>query len=122
MGLSVSPDIYQEKISSIFTNMDNLIVFFDDIAIITNNTLEDHVKVLDEALHRLKQKNQQVNGKKSHFCEVKAKFLGFVLTCNGVKPQISKVEVLMKLALPKTVKQVCSFIGMINYYKDNIPN
>jgi Reverse transcriptase (RNA-dependent DNA polymerase) len=122
MGLSVSPDIYQEKIASIFTDMDNVIVFFDDIAIITNKSFEDHLTVLDEVLRRLKQKNQQVNGKKSHFCEIEAEFLGFVLTRNGVKPQISKVEVLMKLAIPKTVKQVRSFIGMINYYKDHIPH
>jgi hypothetical protein len=45
-----------------------------------------------------------------------------VLTCNGVKPQVSKIEALMKLAVPKTVKQVRSFIGMINYYNDLIPH
>jgi hypothetical protein len=34
---------------------------------------------------------------------------------------VKKVEAIVKIATPKTVKQVCSFISMINYYKDHIP-
>ena len=30
MGLSVSPDIYQERMSAIFADMENVIVFIDD--------------------------------------------------------------------------------------------
>jgi Reverse transcriptase (RNA-dependent DNA polymerase) len=77
--------------------MDNVIVFFDDIAIITNESIEHHLEILQEVLHQLKERNQQVNGKKSCFCEVEAAFLGFVLTRNGVKPQVSKIDALMML-------------------------
>jgi hypothetical protein len=69
----------------------------------------------------LKENNLQVNGNKSSFCAIEAEFLGFVLTQQGVKPQVKKVKAIVKIATPKTVKQVCSFIGMINYYKDHIP-
>jgi cleavage and polyadenylation specificity factor subunit 1 len=77
---------------------------------------------LDEILQQLKENNLQVNGNKSSFCAIEAKFLGFVLTQQGVKPQIKKVEAIVKIATPKTVKQVRSFIGMVNYYKDHIPH
>jgi hypothetical protein len=40
----------------------------------------------------------------------------------GVKPHIKKVEAIVKIATPKTVKQVHSLIGMINYYKDHMPH
>jgi hypothetical protein len=76
---------------------------------------------LDEILQWLKENNLQVNGNKSSFCAIEAEFLGFVLTWQGVKPQVKKVEAIVKIATPKTVKQVRSFIGMINYYKDHIP-
>jgi hypothetical protein len=69
----------------------------------------------------LKENNLQVNGDKSSFCAIEAEFLGFVLTRQGVKPQVKKVEGIVKIATPKTVKQVRSSIGMINYYKDHIP-
>jgi transposase InsO family protein len=58
---------------------------------------------------------------KSSFCAYEAEFLGFVLTRQGVKPQVKKVQAVLKIEPPKTVKQVRSFIGMINYYKDHIP-
>jgi hypothetical protein len=102
--------------------MESVIVFFNDIAIITSGTFDDHLTVLKEVLSRLCANNLQVNGKKSHFCETEAEFLGFLLTRNGVKPQVNKVKAVMRLAQPKTVKQVRSFIGMINYYKDHIPH
>jgi hypothetical protein len=70
----------------------------------------------------LKENNLQVNGNKSSFCTIEAEFLGFVLTWQGVKPQVKKVEAIVKITTPKTVKQVCSFIGMINYYKEHIPH
>jgi hypothetical protein len=70
----------------------------------------------------LKENNLHVNGNKSSFCAIEANFLGFVLTQQGVKPQVKKVEAIVKIAAPKTVKQVDSFISMINYYKDHIPH
>jgi hypothetical protein len=121
MGLSVSPDIYQEKMSAIFLDMESVICFIDNIALITNRSFENHLNQLDEILQRLKENNLQVNGDKSSFCAIEAEFFGFVLTRQGIKPQVKKVQVIVKIATPKTVKQVCSFIGMINYYKDHIP-
>jgi hypothetical protein len=107
--------------SAIFSDMENVICFIDDIALITNGSFENHLNKLDEILQRLKENNLQVNGDKSSFCAIEAEFLGFVLTRQGVKPQVKKVEAIVKIATPKTVKQVRSFIGMINYYKDHIP-
>jgi hypothetical protein len=118
----VSPNIYQEKMSAIFSDMENIICFIDNIALITNGSFENHLNQLDEILQRLKENNLQVNGDKSSFCAIEAKFPGFVFTRQGVKPQVKKVKAIVKIATPKTVKQVCSFIGMINYYKDHIPH
>jgi hypothetical protein len=101
--------------------MENIICFIDYIALITNGSFENHLNKLDEILQRLKENNLQVNGHKSSFCAIEAEFLGFVLTRQGVKPQVKKVEAIVKMATLKTVKQVRSFIGMINYYKDHIP-
>jgi hypothetical protein len=108
--------------SAIFSDMENIICFIDNIALITNGSFENHLNQLDEILQRLKENNLQVNGDKSSFCAIEAKFPGFVFTRQGVKPQVKKVKAIVKIATPKTVKQVCSFIGMINYYKDHIPH
>ncbi len=87
MGLFISPNIYQEKMSAIFSDMETVICFIDDIALITNRSFGNHLNKLDEILQQLKENNLQVNGNKSSFCAIEAKFLGFVLTQQGVKPQ-----------------------------------
>jgi hypothetical protein len=48
MGLSVSSDIYQVTISAIFSDMENIICFIDDIALIMNGSFENHLNQFDE--------------------------------------------------------------------------
>jgi hypothetical protein len=96
MGLSVSLDIYQEKMSAIFSDMENVLCFIDDIALITNGSFENHLNQLDEILQGKKENNLQVNGNKSSFCVIEAEFLGFVLTQQGVKPQVKKSKQLSR--------------------------
>jgi hypothetical protein len=50
MGLSISPDIYQEKMSFIISDMENVICFIDNIALITNRSFENHLNQLDDIL------------------------------------------------------------------------
>jgi hypothetical protein len=91
MGLSLSPNIYQDKMSTIFSDIENIICFIDDIALIMNGSFENHLNQLGETVQRLKANNLQVNGNKSSFCGIEAEFLRFVLTQQGVKPQVKKV-------------------------------
>jgi hypothetical protein len=79
MGLSVSPDIYQEKMSAIFLDMENIICFIDDIALITNGSFENHLNKLDEILQRLKENNLQVNGESPPFVQLKPSSLDLYL-------------------------------------------
>ena len=39
----------------------------------------------------------------------------------GVRPTMKKVEAIKNIATPKTRKQLRSFIGMVNYYRDMWP-
>jgi hypothetical protein len=54
--------------------MDNVIVFFDDMAIITNGSFEDHLNVSAEVPQRLTDKNQQLNGKNHTSVRLKQSF------------------------------------------------
>ena len=37
---------------------------------------------------------------------------------DGIKPQLNKLQAILALTLPKNVKKLCSFLGMIQYYRD----
>ena len=57
MGLSISPDIYQEKMSSLFTDMENIICFINDITLITNSSFNSHLQQLNSILQCLNDNN-----------------------------------------------------------------
>jgi hypothetical protein len=48
-------------------------------------------------------------------------YLGYWITRNGIQPVHKKVEAIQCIAPPTTKKQVRSFIGLINYYRDMWP-
>ena len=45
-------------------------------------------------------------------------YLGYVLTRDGIKPQEKKVQAILALQLPKGVKQLRAFLGMVQHYQD----
>jgi hypothetical protein len=46
MGLACSPDIYQEKMSELFIDMTFVIVYQDDILVLTSGSFDDHLRQL----------------------------------------------------------------------------
>ena len=55
---------------------------------------------------------------KSSFRKIEIDYLGYVVTRKGIKLQQKKVEVVLKITGPKTVKEVRRFLGMVQYYRD----
>ncbi len=45
-------------------------------------------------------------------------YLGYVLSTDGIKPQINKVQAILTIQPPKGVKQLRHFLGMAQYYRD----
>ena len=46
------------------------------------------------------------------------KYLGYLLTTQGIKPLPKKVEAISCILPPKTRRQLRRFLGMVNYYRD----
>ena len=44
-------------------------------------------------------------------------YLGFEVTKEGLKPSLAKVQAVAEWPVPKTVKDVRSFLGLASYYK-----
>ena len=119
MGIKNSPDIFQEKINNLMEGLEDFIrAYLDDILIITKGSYEDHLAKVSEVLKRLQSAGLQVNLPKSKIAVTELEYLGYWLTPKGIRPMAKKVEAIKNLQAPKTVKQVRSFLGMVNYYKD----
>jgi hypothetical protein len=92
--------------------------YIDDVAILSTTTWEDHLEKVDIVLTRLEDAGLKVNGLKSFFGRKEFEYLGYVLTPDGVKPIQKKIQAVLDIAAPKNVKQLRSFLGIVNYYRD----
>ena len=118
MGISCSPDIFQEKMSSLMQHLDFVKTYLDDILVISCSTFEDHISKLEIVLKLLAEKGLRINAKKSTFCTDQIEYLGYWITKSGIQPMPNKVEAIKNMARPTTRKELRRFIGMVNYYRD----
>ena len=118
MGLSNSPDIFQERMSTLMNGLEYVRTYIDDLLCITKGNWEDHLDKLETVFQRLREAGLKVNAKKSFFGKSELEYLGYWLTREGIQPLPKKVEAMQMIAPPKNRRQLRRFLGMVNYYRD----
>ena len=68
-------------------------------------------------MERYKEKRLKLNWKKYHFMTISTIILGYVMSSNGIEVDKAKVEVILNLPSPKTIKKVCSFFSHAGFYR-----
>lgn len=63
MGLKISADVFQREISKLFEDLPYVLVYIDDILMVTKESYEDHLEKLREVFQRLRKKGVQLNPK-----------------------------------------------------------
>jgi hypothetical protein len=118
MGLCNSPDIFQEKMSTLMAGLEFVRTYIDDLLVTTMSTWDDHLKCLDLVFKRIYDAGLKVNARKSFFGRSELEYLGYWITREGIQPIAQKVEAIQLIAPPKTRKELRRFIGIVNYYRD----
>ena len=95
-------------------------VYLDDI-VVQGTDLQKHVENLEQVFERLRAAKLTLKLEKCEFFKEEVEYLGHVISVEGLKPQPSKVEAIRLAPVPKTVRELQSFLGMINYYRKFIP-
>ena len=98
-----------------------LLFYLDDICVFME-TADQMLDRIQFTFSRLKEFNLKIKPKTSFFFQAKVNFLGHILSKKGVSPNPEKVAKIKDWPIPKTPKEVHSFIGLASYYQRFIPN
>ena len=122
-GLKNAPATFQRLMDNILKGLleDTCLVYLDDI-IVYSTSLQEHVEKLQKVFDRLNEANFKVKLEKCEFLRKEIKYLGHVITNEGVKPNPDKVDAIKRYPLPKTRKEIKSFLGLLGYYRKFIRN
>jgi len=120
-GVKNGPQEFQGLMDSTFSDMRSELAYYMDDLTPHGPTGMIHNKRLGKTLARLREINMKINTSKCRFLYTEITLLGFVINGNGIRPDSSKVESVLKMPKPNTVTKLRSFLGMINFYRKFMP-
>lgn len=126
-GLSSAPEEYQRRLHMLLDGLDGIEVIADDILIygIGDDAVEarrDHDQKLIALLDRLRQKGVKINKDKMKLHLPEIKYMGHILTAEGIKPDPAKVQGLHNMPYPTDQQAVKRFLGTVNYLAKFLPH
>lgn len=122
-GLVNAPATFQRMIDRFKTSLPHIAVlaYLDDI-IIRSNTFDQHMQDLKDVFKTLGKHHLRVNEAKCKFCCSEIKYLGHIITQEGIVTDPEKMEAIRKREPPRNVKQLLSFIQTCSWYRRFIEN
>lgn len=120
-GLRNAAQTFQRFIDEVLLGLEFCYGYIDDI-LIFSSSIDEHKRHLRLLFQRLKQYGVLINTSKCTFGKEEVTFLGYQVSADGTRPLDSKVQAIQNYTVPKTVKELRRFLGMINFYRRFVPN
>lgn len=122
-GLRNAPATFQRLVDRMRVTLEhvNMLAYLDDL-LLFSTTFESHLSDLRDVLQRMREYNITVNKDKCRFFCSSIKYLGHIITPDGLKSDPSKTEAILARPTPKNLQQLFSFLQMCSWYRRFIPN
>ena len=96
-------------------NTGKVAVFIDDM-IVGIEDEEEHDELVAEIIKRLEENDLYVKPEKCKWKIREVGFLGVIIGLEGIKMEEEKVKGVLDWLTPKYIKDVQTFLGLVNYY------
>ncbi|CAM8959623.1 unnamed protein product [Rhodiola kirilowii] len=117
-GLCYAPGTFQRVVTSIFSDM---IVSFIEVCMddftVHGDSFDTFLANLSTVLERCVSMNLVPNYEKCHFMVTHGVVLGHIVSREGVEVDKAKIDVIMTLPYPSTVRDLKSFLGHADFYR-----
>uniref|UniRef100_A0A9J7YG95 Gypsy retrotransposon integrase-like protein 1 n=1 Tax=Cyprinus carpio carpio TaxID=630221 RepID=A0A9J7YG95_CYPCA len=116
-GLCNAPSTFQRLMQRLFGDQqgESLLLYLDDI--VFSASVDQHLSRMEVVLNRLQREGLKAKLGKCSFFQRKVKYLGHVVSSEGVATDPSKVEAVTQWRCPTTAGEVRSFLGFASYYR-----
>ena len=117
-GLCNAPSCFQRLMECVLRSLNWRIalIYLDDV-LVYSRTFRDHLDHLRLVFDRFREAGLKLKPKKCHFGQKSVKFLGHVISKDGVQPDPGKIKAIKEYPVPRRVKDVRAFLGLANYYR-----
>ena len=117
-GLSNSPATYQRLMNERFEDLHlkACLIYIDDI-IVFGDTYEEHLNRLTQVLQRVSYSGMKLAPNKCTFFKDRVKFLGHIVSADGIESDPSKMEKIRDWPTPSNPSEVRQFLGFAGYYR-----
>ena len=125
-GVSAAPEEFECKLHEHLSDLEGMEVLRDDILVTgSGDTLADatadHDQNLLRLLKRARKVNLKFNSKKLDLRKPEVKYMGHVLTSEGLKPDPDKVKAVSEMPKPTCKQETLSLLGFVNYLAKFLP-
>ncbi|KAI5343268.1 hypothetical protein L3X38_011144 [Prunus dulcis] len=113
-GLKNAGATYQRLVNHLFAPLigNTMEVYVDDM-LVKSRTADQHIPNLSAMFTILKQYKMRLNPTKCAFGVASGKFLGFMISQRGIEANPEKIQAILDMTIPKTVKDIQSLTGRV---------
>lgn len=120
-GLVGAPSTFQRLMNGLFGDVPHYVAAYLDDVVVFSRGWEDHIRHVEETLHRIEMAGLTLRSAKCHFAMNECSYLGHMVGHGKVQPLLAKTNAVKDFIPPNTKKDVWSFLGMAGYYRRFVP-
>ena len=102
--------------------LEGVICYLDDILLVAKGDVQDHNNLVEKVMQRLDAEGWALKFSKCEISVNQLNWLGYVINADSYSPKFSKIDAIQSLKPPRTLKQLRSFMGMLNHLQRFIPD
>ena len=119
-GLTQAPAYFQRLVNEVLSGLTFAFGYLDDVLVFSPG-METHLEHLRILFKRFRSTDLKLKEVKCNFLKKHIKYLGHIISGEGISPVPKKLESIQKMLPPRNPKEVKQFLELIVYYRKFVP-